>query len=665
MITLYAQPNNIRPFLSYEELCKGIFTQVPIPANNIQFTDIGQEMWEAALKSDPDAKISCIKTKKIRGLWWEIRIMIPNLIIRLKCDDYNFMWRGAFIKAHYVFIHLDGDQNLASSLIKRVVTNLGRNPWEFDNWKKLQKKINISKEKIINEWKKILDYPEKVTIPLRERESVTKEPKTYIKVADETWIGTALLHYENPEQKSFTVREIIDRVAKENIFGRLRPGIQVHANLHCVANKAPNPGKYRMLFEPAKGKRRLFKEGDNFHPHRKGSKIKPLPKDIPEEYLYLLKWYDNQYQEIQFKENIGYNSPLASKEIEDLFRPKTKDHLWYQQNCIGEDEIPEKAVNGHNGGEPFLTKDGKIMRSGDSTWAKLIITPIIGNNRVIKELIPEILPEIPSTKPKSITSTERKSIDVKRGFSIYGEMFKFGVKITNNMNYKIYDIDVKLRSPEALSFVDPKSNIVSIRSLSPKASETAIFMLKPIRCVTGSIKGTVEYEDPITDKLISLSIRPKQIESICPFIEPYEMTEKEFIEESAIMESSETGFSVTDTTLEEVSRIIMEKCRGMYIVNSYDCDMERLYFFSSKSKVEDLIYLLTIALREKDRITDIAVKGYTTRKEGLVGFVGEQADSIRYTLHTLKGVREIVKMEVKKTINIFDSVVNRCEIDIK
>ena len=77
-----------------------------------------------------------------------------------------------------------------------------------------------------------------------------------IRVADEVWIATALLHRQHPERDDFTVGEIIRRAEAEKVTGagRLRPGVQVHAYLHCVANKAPNPGRYRMLVETAKGR---------------------------------------------------------------------------------------------------------------------------------------------------------------------------------------------------------------------------------------------------------------------------------------------------------------------------------------------------------------------------------------------------------------------------
>jgi len=118
---------------------------------------------------------------------------------------------------------------------------------------------------------------------------------TYIKVADEVWIACALLHKENPDREDFHVNEIVDRVVKENIFGRLRPGVIIHVNQHCVANRRPNPGNYRMLYETRRGMRRLFKDGDDYHPYREGGKTKPRKSDIPKKYWPLLEWYDKEY----------------------------------------------------------------------------------------------------------------------------------------------------------------------------------------------------------------------------------------------------------------------------------------------------------------------------------------------------------------------------------
>jgi hypothetical protein len=115
--------------------------------------------------------------------------------------------------------------------------------------------------------------------------------KNDLKVADEVWIVTALLHKEHPTQPDFTVEEIVERARKEKLTESLRPGVYIHAQMHCVANRPPNPGRYRMLFETPDGHRRLFLPGDTYHPQREGSKTMPSGQNIPEKYRPLLKWY--------------------------------------------------------------------------------------------------------------------------------------------------------------------------------------------------------------------------------------------------------------------------------------------------------------------------------------------------------------------------------------
>jgi hypothetical protein len=116
-----------------------------------------------------------------------------------------------------------------------------------------------------------------------------------IKVADEVWIATALLHRENPKREDFTVAEIVERARRENISGELRPGVQVHAYLHCVANRPPNPGCHRMLYATGKSTRRLFRETDEFDPNRRRGKSVPEKEAIPDKYRPLLDWYNESF----------------------------------------------------------------------------------------------------------------------------------------------------------------------------------------------------------------------------------------------------------------------------------------------------------------------------------------------------------------------------------
>lgn len=113
-------------------------------------------------------------------------------------------------------------------------------------------------------------------------------------VADEVWIGLALLHREQPNRDSFAAGEIRSRVAKEKAHPELRPGIAPHVYLHCVANTPPNSATYRMLLRLPDVTYRLYRQGDECHPKRKG-KITPLRSELPEPYHYLLDWYEQEY----------------------------------------------------------------------------------------------------------------------------------------------------------------------------------------------------------------------------------------------------------------------------------------------------------------------------------------------------------------------------------
>jgi hypothetical protein len=117
--------------------------------------------------------------------------------------------------------------------------------------------------------------------------------RSELKVADEVWIATALLHRERPDSADFSIEEIVARVQHENLYGSLRPGVYVHVVQHCVANRPPNPGRYRMLYETRGGRRRLFRKGDAEHPDRRDAKSTPARNDLPSGYADLLAWYED------------------------------------------------------------------------------------------------------------------------------------------------------------------------------------------------------------------------------------------------------------------------------------------------------------------------------------------------------------------------------------
>jgi hypothetical protein len=116
-----------------------------------------------------------------------------------------------------------------------------------------------------------------------------------LKVADEVWVAAALLHREHPDQPDFSVQEIVERIREEHLSTPLRGSVHVHTTQHCVANRRPNPARYRMLLETGRGRRRLFRPGDPYDRSREGGKVTPNRDDLPPAYRPLLDWYRTVY----------------------------------------------------------------------------------------------------------------------------------------------------------------------------------------------------------------------------------------------------------------------------------------------------------------------------------------------------------------------------------
>jgi hypothetical protein len=93
----------------------------------------------------------------------------------------------------------------------------------------------------------------------------------------------------------------------------------VHANQHCVANRPPNPARYRMLVETGPTRRRLYRPGDPSHPARRDAKSVPSRDEIPTEYHELIDWYVTKYSP---------RRPLAAKQDPLLALTGSGKEIW-------------------------------------------------------------------------------------------------------------------------------------------------------------------------------------------------------------------------------------------------------------------------------------------------------------------------------------------------
>ncbi len=163
---------------------------------------------------------------------------------------------------------------------------------------------------------------------MRTKSGIAATTMEAIRVADEVWIAAALLHREHPERNDFTVQEIVERARLEGLGPGLRPGVQVHAYMHCVANTDPNPGRYRMLYATGSNTRRLYRPTDPANPKRTG-KFKPRRDQVPECCHELLDWYEREY---------------CQRALASLAEPDLLDELRGSGREIWRDEDPDEYV---------------------------------------------------------------------------------------------------------------------------------------------------------------------------------------------------------------------------------------------------------------------------------------------------------------------------------
>jgi hypothetical protein len=133
----------------------------------------------------------------------------------------------------------------------------------------------------------------------------------HVRVADEAWLAVASLHRRHPSATDFSIEEIMQVVHSMRVSGDIRPGVYVHVVQHCVANRAPNPGNHRMLFESAPGRRRLFRLGDAAHLDRLNGRILPKREDLPPGYEDMLDWYEGWSSQSRKAEAEGEDPLLA------------------------------------------------------------------------------------------------------------------------------------------------------------------------------------------------------------------------------------------------------------------------------------------------------------------------------------------------------------------
>ena len=251
-------------------------------------------------------------------------------------------------------------------------------------------------------------------------------------------------------------------------------------------------------------------------------------------------------------------------------------------------------------------------------------------------------------------------IEIKRGYEVLPDnSVKFGIRVINNSDSAISDVEVILDYTESLFNLEG-NKIQKLGNIPPTIARTANFVLKPLGCVhKENVGATVLYKDHTWEKHVE-SMRPKEVHCVCPFLKEMSITRSKFLELSTAGHSAETGINFEGVTVDQLSSFLMQTCTNrLYKVDEYSIEGGRILYLASESIGEKAYYLLTAIIKENEGLTQVMLRAVSDKSHGLNGFMNEITADLRHIVNTVQSAHEIGVIRKEQVINIIDSVVQR------
>jgi hypothetical protein len=204
-----------------------------------------------------------------------------------------------------------------------------------------------------------------------------------------------------------------------------------------------------------------------------------------------------------------------------------------------------------------------------------------------------------------------------------------------------------------IEFSDHADNVYYQES---EAVLTEVLELPPDYRIKTEPRGTMDEEG--LQKLRKLNEEKKQIHD---FLSKKPITELDYVYLIRSMFFVQRGYTLGDVSVNSVCEHVLRECECMSLVRFYNFKNESLLLFSGES-ADKRSFLLTVAVKKQDDIVHIAFKLYSDKKEGLEDFLTKISEIIKYTIIVMSFAKEIERVEIKKIINIIDSIVQRSKI---
>lgn len=250
-------------------------------------------------------------------------------------------------------------------------------------------------------------------------------------------------------------------------------------------------------------------------------------------------------------------------------------------------------------------------------------------------------------------------IEIYRGYEVLPDNnIRFGIRVINNRDSVISDVKVLLDYSED-SFKLQGDKIQKLGTIPPSVPRTAKFILQPRGCIHKEELGaTVLYKDHEWNRQ-TVTIRPKEVHCVCPFLKEKSMSRAEFLSLLKSGYSAESGVNFENIGSGRVVELLSHTCKNrLYKVDEFSVDGGTIIYLAGDAVGEKAYYQLTAVVKEQEGLTQVFLRANSDKAHGLTGFLNETLDNLRHLVVSGK-VREIGVIKKEQVINIIDSVVQR------
>ena len=253
------------------------------------------------------------------------------------------------------------------------------------------------------------------------------------------------------------------------------------------------------------------------------------------------------------------------------------------------------------------------------------------------------------------TPTQEK-VKVTSGYDIAGENLKLGVKVSNESTLAILNVTVNLDTPDGFEYVSGTLPSQKIGNISPDSFQSAIFWLKPIRCVDDEYGGSVVFRDA-QNNTHTIPIPRKRIINVCPMLESTDDVQGVFKKlKFGSLARNCASFKFTGNT-KTVFELAKSRLRGLDPVDSSEQVFEDGNFlgyscYVGQTKFGDQQFAAEIQTTGTDAAGVLTLSVYSDDERILSG----------YMIDVMKDVREHVEVIEEQTCPL--ATCPKCGADI-